>query len=254
MRTGVLPLAAPDDVRRAHPDRRRRPRAGAEFGAAVQRAAAAAAKVDRTSPDGERVTQFELLTAAAFDELARRGVEVAVVEAGLGGRYDATNVLGAGSSCSPTSGSSTRAGSARRSPTSRARSSRSCRPDATLVLGDDAPEVVALAEATGATIVRARRRSRSTCPATSARTSPPRAAAASAILGRPRDDLPRRGLSRPRAPAGRRPRPADDPRRRPQPARDRRARRVRARRARWPSCRSSTTRTRRRCCARCCRA
>jgi dihydrofolate synthase/folylpolyglutamate synthase len=68
---------------------------GSEFGAAVQRAAAAAAKVDRTSPDGERVTQFELLTAAAFDELARHGVDVAVVEAGLGGRYDATNVLGA---------------------------------------------------------------------------------------------------------------------------------------------------------------
>jgi len=65
------------------------------FGAAVQRAAAAAAKVDRTLTGGERVTQFELLTAAAFSELAERGVEVAVVEAGLGGRHDATNVLGA---------------------------------------------------------------------------------------------------------------------------------------------------------------
>jgi dihydrofolate synthase / folylpolyglutamate synthase len=65
------------------------------FGAAVQRAAAAAAKVDRTLTGGERVTQFELLTAAAFSELAERGVEVAVVEAGLGGRHDATNVLAA---------------------------------------------------------------------------------------------------------------------------------------------------------------
>ncbi len=65
------------------------------FGAAVQRAAAAAAKVDRTLEPGDRVTQFELVTAAAFDELARRGVEVAVVEAGLGGRHDATNVLAA---------------------------------------------------------------------------------------------------------------------------------------------------------------
>jgi len=65
------------------------------FAAAVQRAAAAAAKVDRTLEPGDRVTQFELLTAAAFSELARRGVEVAVVEAGLGGRHDATNVLGA---------------------------------------------------------------------------------------------------------------------------------------------------------------
>ena len=65
------------------------------FAAAVQRAAAAAAKVDRTLEPGDRVTQFELLTAAAFSELAREGVEVAVVEAGLGGRHDATNVLGA---------------------------------------------------------------------------------------------------------------------------------------------------------------
>jgi len=65
------------------------------FAAAVQRAAAAAAKVDRTLEPDDRVTQFELVTAAAFDELARQGVEVAVVEAGLGGRHDATNVLGA---------------------------------------------------------------------------------------------------------------------------------------------------------------
>jgi dihydrofolate synthase/folylpolyglutamate synthase len=65
------------------------------FGAAVQRAAAAAAKVDRTLEEGDRVTQFELVTAAAFAELARQGVDVAVVEAGLGGRHDATNVLGA---------------------------------------------------------------------------------------------------------------------------------------------------------------
>ena len=65
------------------------------FAAAVQRAAAAAAKVDRTLEPDDRVTQFELVTAAAFGELARQGVEVAVVEAGLGGRHDATNVLGA---------------------------------------------------------------------------------------------------------------------------------------------------------------
>ena len=65
------------------------------FAAAVQRAAAAAAKVDRTLEEDDRVTQFELVTAAAFSELARQGVEVAVVEAGLGGRHDATNVLGA---------------------------------------------------------------------------------------------------------------------------------------------------------------
>jgi dihydrofolate synthase/folylpolyglutamate synthase len=65
------------------------------FGKAVQRAAAAAAKVDRTLEEGDRVTQFELLAAAAFAEFARQGVDIAVVEAGLGGRHDATNVVGA---------------------------------------------------------------------------------------------------------------------------------------------------------------
>lgn len=51
--------------------------------------------VDRAADDPEdRVTQFEALTAAAFHALARRRVDVAVVEAGLGGRLDATNVIG----------------------------------------------------------------------------------------------------------------------------------------------------------------
>jgi len=64
-----------------------------ELGAAMTRAAHAAELVERTLDDDDRVTQFELLTAAAYHELARRGVDVAVVEAGLGGRYDATNVI-----------------------------------------------------------------------------------------------------------------------------------------------------------------
>ena len=49
----------------------------------------------RVRPHGEGATQFEVLTAAALAEFAAAGVEVAVVEAGLGGRHDATNVLGA---------------------------------------------------------------------------------------------------------------------------------------------------------------
>ncbi|HKB19798.1 MAG TPA: Mur ligase family protein [Gaiellaceae bacterium] len=40
-------------------------------------------------------TQFEVLTAAALLEFAQQGVDVAVVEAGLGGRLDATNVVDA---------------------------------------------------------------------------------------------------------------------------------------------------------------
>jgi dihydrofolate synthase / folylpolyglutamate synthase len=63
------------------------------FAAAVERASRAAALVERTLDDDDRVTQFEALTAAAYHELAVSGVEVAVVEAGLGGRYDATNVI-----------------------------------------------------------------------------------------------------------------------------------------------------------------
>jgi dihydrofolate synthase / folylpolyglutamate synthase len=68
----------------------------AAFAAAVQRAAHAAELVDRTAAAGDRVTQFEALTAAAYSELAERHVEVAVIEAGLGGRYDATNVIPSG--------------------------------------------------------------------------------------------------------------------------------------------------------------
>jgi len=63
------------------------------FARAVERAAHAAALVDRTQPEDDRVTQFEALTAAAFSELAAHEVDVAVIEAGLGGRWDATNVI-----------------------------------------------------------------------------------------------------------------------------------------------------------------
>ena len=63
------------------------------FAAAVHRVAAAVDHVDASRSPADRVTQFEALTAAAYVELAARGVEVAVVEAGLGGRYDATSVI-----------------------------------------------------------------------------------------------------------------------------------------------------------------
>jgi dihydrofolate synthase/folylpolyglutamate synthase len=64
------------------------------FAAAVQRAAGAAAKVNRTlDDDDDRVTQFEALTAAAYRAMADAGVDAGVIEAGLGGRWDATNVI-----------------------------------------------------------------------------------------------------------------------------------------------------------------
>jgi dihydrofolate synthase/folylpolyglutamate synthase len=70
-----------------------RPVADERLGVAIGRVAEAAALVDRTLEPGDRVTQFEALTAAAYWELARAEVEVAAVEAGLGGRYDATSVI-----------------------------------------------------------------------------------------------------------------------------------------------------------------
>jgi dihydrofolate synthase / folylpolyglutamate synthase len=53
--------------------------------------------IARIRPAAEAVgaTQFEALTAAALSEFAQREVDVAVVEAGLGGRLDATNVVDA---------------------------------------------------------------------------------------------------------------------------------------------------------------
>jgi dihydrofolate synthase / folylpolyglutamate synthase len=68
---------------------------GEAFARAIARASAAAESVERELPDGERVTQFELLTAAAFCAMHEAGVQIAVIEAGLGGRYDATSVIDA---------------------------------------------------------------------------------------------------------------------------------------------------------------
>jgi dihydrofolate synthase/folylpolyglutamate synthase len=63
------------------------------FGVAVARARGAAELVDRGAATDDHVSQFEALTAAAYAEMADQHVEVAVIEAGLGGRYDATNVI-----------------------------------------------------------------------------------------------------------------------------------------------------------------
>lgn len=51
--------------------------------------------IERWTPDAERIgaTFFEFTTALAFDWFARQSVDVAVIETGLGGRLDATNVI-----------------------------------------------------------------------------------------------------------------------------------------------------------------
>jgi len=65
----------------------------AEFATAVEKGAAAAEVVNRGLEEGETVTQFELATAAAFVALADARVKAAAIEAGLGGRLDATNTI-----------------------------------------------------------------------------------------------------------------------------------------------------------------
>src|SRR5688500_8173517 len=64
-----------------------------DFAAAVERVLPA---IDRVAADVGPPTEFEALTAAAILELARQRVEVAIVEVGMGGRLDATNVLDLG--------------------------------------------------------------------------------------------------------------------------------------------------------------
>ena len=66
---------------------------GADFAAAVERVLPA---IDRVAAEVGPPTEFEALTAAALAELARRGVDLAIVEVGMGGRLDATNVLDLG--------------------------------------------------------------------------------------------------------------------------------------------------------------
>ena len=65
----------------------------ARFARAVQRVLPA---VDRVAERLGPPTEFEVLTAAAFGELARSGLDLVLVEVGMGGRLDATNVLDPG--------------------------------------------------------------------------------------------------------------------------------------------------------------
>jgi dihydrofolate synthase/folylpolyglutamate synthase len=67
-----------------------RPVAAEAFGAAVERVRGAVARL----PGGlGETTQFEVLTVAALLVFADSGVEAVALEAGLGGRLDATNVV-----------------------------------------------------------------------------------------------------------------------------------------------------------------
>ena len=64
-----------------------------EFYSLVARIMPVAAEVEAGFAKGEVLTQFEVLTVAAYLHFKERGCEVAVVEAGLGGRWDATSII-----------------------------------------------------------------------------------------------------------------------------------------------------------------
>lgn len=57
----------------------------------LDRVMAAAALL--TAAGGEHPTEFEILTALAFQYFKDQQVEIAVLEVGMGGRYDSTNVI-----------------------------------------------------------------------------------------------------------------------------------------------------------------
>ena len=65
----------------------------AAWAEAVEQVARAAEGVNRTLDEGDVVTEFEAATAATFVALARARVKAAAIEAGLGGRLDATNTI-----------------------------------------------------------------------------------------------------------------------------------------------------------------
>ena len=64
-----------------------------DFARAVRAVRDAAERLVRRGVLEAHPTFFEVLTAAAFEHFRRKRVDVAVLETGLGGRLDATNVV-----------------------------------------------------------------------------------------------------------------------------------------------------------------
>src|SRR5215204_4252832 len=70
-----------------------RPIADSLFAVEAQAVAGAARRLEALDPDLGQVTTFEMVTAMALSGFAQQSCDLAVIEVGLGGRYDATNVL-----------------------------------------------------------------------------------------------------------------------------------------------------------------
>ncbi len=126
---------------------------------AVEQVARAAEGVNRTLAEGESVTQFEAASAASFVALANARVQAAVVEAGLGGRLDATNTLPSKVSVLTSIGLDHTEWLGETKTEIAAEKLAVLRDQTTLVLGEVSAEVGALAERTarerGARLVRA---------------------------------------------------------------------------------------------------
>jgi dihydrofolate synthase / folylpolyglutamate synthase len=131
----------------------------ADFDAAVERVSQAAEVVNRTLEEGEAVTQFEAATAAAFIAFAAARVQVGVIEAGLGGRLDATNTIPSRVSVLTSVGLDHTEWLGETEAEIAAEKLAVVRDNSTLVLGRVSPAIAALAERTaaerGARLVRA---------------------------------------------------------------------------------------------------
>ncbi len=69
------------------------PIAAAAFASLMERVGGAVSECGRKYPEEGDPTTFEIATVAAFEHFAKIGVDLAVVEVGLGGTWDATNVI-----------------------------------------------------------------------------------------------------------------------------------------------------------------
>jgi dihydrofolate synthase / folylpolyglutamate synthase len=129
------------------------------FQAAVRRVAEAAEVVNRTLPNGEAVTQFEAATAVGFVALAAARVQVGAIEAGLGGRLDATNTIPSAVSVLTSIGLDHTEWLGQTETEIAAEKLAVLRDHSTLVLGRVSPKIAALAESLaaerGASVIRA---------------------------------------------------------------------------------------------------
>jgi dihydrofolate synthase/folylpolyglutamate synthase len=115
---------------------------------AVEQVAKAAEGVNRTLEEGEAVTQFEAATAASFVALANARVRAGVIEAGLGGRLDATNTIPSKVTVLTSIGLDHTEWLGETEVQIAAEKLAVLRDQTTLVLGEVSPEVRALAEET----------------------------------------------------------------------------------------------------------